>query len=62
MRHCSFQKNICANSLVCYNNPGGLFMKEILIATGNAHKVEEFKEMLEPLGYTIKSLKDLKSA
>ena len=34
-------------------------MKEILIATGNAHKVEEFKEMLEPLGYTVKSMKDL---
>lgn len=34
-------------------------MKEILIATGNAHKVEEFKEMLEPLGYQVKSLKDL---
>ena len=35
-------------------------MKEILIATGNAHKVEEFKEMLEPMGYIVKSLKDLK--
>lgn len=35
-------------------------MKEILIATGNAHKVEEFKEMLEPLGYQVKSMKDLK--
>ena len=34
-------------------------MKEILIATGNEHKVKEFKEMLEPMGYTIKSLKDL---
>lgn len=34
-------------------------MKEILIATANAHKVEEFKEMLEPLGYQVKSLKDL---
>lgn len=34
-------------------------MKEILIATGNAHKVEEFKEMLEPMGYHVKSLKDL---
>ena len=37
-------------------------MKEILIATGNAHKVEEFKEMLEPMGYTVKSLKDLKES
>ena len=35
-------------------------MKEILIATGNAHKVEEFEEMLKPLGYHVKSLKDLK--
>lgn len=34
-------------------------MKEILIATSNSHKVEEFKEMLEPLGYQVKSLKDL---
>lgn len=34
-------------------------MKDILIATGNAHKVEEFKAMLEPLGYHIRSLKDL---
>lgn len=34
-------------------------MKEILIATSNDHKVEEFKEMLEPLGYQVKSLKDL---
>lgn len=34
-------------------------MKEILIATSNAHKVEEFKEMLVPLGYQVKSLKDL---
>lgn len=34
-------------------------MEEILIATGNEHKVEEFKEMLEPLGYRVLSLKDL---
>ena len=34
-------------------------MKEILIATSNAHKVEEFREMLEPLGYHVKSMKDL---
>ena len=34
-------------------------MKEILISTSNDHKVEEFKEMLEPLGYQVKSLKDL---
>lgn len=35
-------------------------MKEILIATANEHKVYEFKKMLEPLGYIVKSLKDLK--
>lgn len=34
-------------------------MKEILIATSNAHKVEEFKTMLEPLGYQVKSCLDL---
>lgn len=34
-------------------------MKEILIATSNSHKVEEFKEILEPLGYQVRSLKDL---
>ncbi len=34
-------------------------MKEIFIATSNLHKVEEFKEMLQPLGYNVKSLRDL---
>ncbi|MGN1343809.1 MAG: RdgB/HAM1 family non-canonical purine NTP pyrophosphatase [Traorella sp.] len=34
-------------------------MKEILIASGNAHKIKEFREMLEPMGYQVKSLKDL---
>lgn len=34
-------------------------MKEILIATKNKHKVEEFKLMLEPLGYEVKSLLDI---
>lgn len=34
-------------------------MKELFIATANAHKVEEFKTMLEPLGYEIKCLNDL---
>lgn len=34
-------------------------MEEIMIATSNAHKVEEFKTMLEPLGYQVKSLLDL---
>lgn len=33
-------------------------MKEIVIATGNLHKVQEFRSMLEPLGYQVKSLKD----
>ncbi len=31
---------------------------EITIATGNAGKVREFKRMLEPLGYTVFSLKE----
>ena len=34
-------------------------MKKIMIATSNAHKVEEFKSMLEPLGYEVSSLLDL---
>lgn len=34
-------------------------MKQIMIATGNAHKVAEFKQMLEPLGYEVKSMLDL---
>ncbi len=34
-------------------------MKEILIATSNAHKVDEFREMLEPEGYVVKSLLDI---
>lgn len=34
-------------------------MKQIMIATSNAHKVEEFKRMLEPYGYEVKSLLDL---
>lgn len=34
-------------------------MKELMIATKNMHKVEEFKTMLEPLGYEVKSLFDL---
>ena len=33
-------------------------MKDLLIATGNANKVREYREMLEPLGYRIRSLKD----
>lgn len=34
-------------------------MKEIFIATSNANKVREFSQMLEPLGYTVKSLLDV---
>lgn len=34
-------------------------MKQILIATKNKHKVEEFSEMLEPLGYEVKCLYDI---
>lgn len=34
-------------------------MKELFIATANAHKLNEFKGMLEPLGYLVKSLNDL---
>ena len=34
-------------------------MKELMIATSNLHKVEEFKAMLEPLGYHVKSLLDI---
>ncbi|MCF0116024.1 MAG: RdgB/HAM1 family non-canonical purine NTP pyrophosphatase [Erysipelotrichaceae bacterium] len=32
---------------------------EIFIATANEHKVYEFKKMLEPLGYSVKSMLDL---
>lgn len=35
-------------------------MKKILIATKNAHKVREFKEILEPMGYEVLSLLDIK--
>ena len=34
-------------------------MKKILLASKNAHKVEEFQAILEPYGYTVISLKDL---
>lgn len=33
--------------------------KVIVVASGNQGKIREFKEMLEPLGYTVKSLKEL---
>lgn len=34
-------------------------MKSLWIATGNAHKLQEFRTMLTPLGYSIKGLHDL---
>ncbi len=34
-------------------------MKDIVIATGNPHKVIEMKKMLEPLGYNVLTLKDI---
>ena len=34
-------------------------MKKVVFATGNAHKIEEAKAILLPLGYEIISLKDL---
>ncbi len=37
-------------------------MKELMIATSNAHKVDEFKKMLEPKGIVVKSLLDLKES
>lgn len=37
-------------------------MKQIMIATSNAHKVAEFTRMLEPFGYEVKSLLDLDDA
>lgn len=35
-------------------------MKPLMIATANAHKVAEFRQMLAPLGFDVKSLLDLK--
>ncbi len=34
-------------------------MKQLMIATSNAHKVNEFEALLKPLGYEVKSLLDL---
>ena len=34
-------------------------MKDIMIATGNKNKVREYKEMLEPLGYTVHDLSEI---
>ena len=33
--------------------------REIVIASGNAHKVAEFRTMLEPLGFSVLSAADL---
>ena len=33
-------------------------MKTLILATNNKHKLREFKEMLEPIGYEVKTLKD----
>lgn len=33
-------------------------MKKIVVASTNKGKIREFKEMLEPMGYTVKSLAD----
>lgn len=35
------------------------YKKEIVVATGNAHKLEEIKKIFDGLDYDIKSLKDL---
>ncbi len=37
-------------------------MKKIVIASGNAGKIKEFKSMLEPEGYEVISMKDLDGA
>lgn len=34
-------------------------MKQIMLATSNQHKAEEFAAMLKPLGYSVKTLLDL---
>lgn len=34
-------------------------MKDIMIATGNSNKVREYREMLEPLGYTVHDLHEI---
>ncbi len=34
-------------------------MKQLIIATSNPHKVEEYKAILEPMGYHVKSLRDV---
>ena len=37
-------------------------MKKIVIASGNAGKIKEFKSMLEPEGYEVISMKELEGA
>ncbi|MBR2827337.1 MAG: RdgB/HAM1 family non-canonical purine NTP pyrophosphatase [Erysipelotrichaceae bacterium] len=34
-------------------------MKEIMIATGNKNKTREYREMLEPLGYSVHDLSEI---
>lgn len=34
-------------------------MKDIMIATGNPNKVREYREMLEPLGFTVHDLTEI---
>ncbi|MGI6608841.1 MAG: RdgB/HAM1 family non-canonical purine NTP pyrophosphatase [Erysipelotrichaceae bacterium] len=34
-------------------------MKDVMIATGNSNKVKEYRQMLEPLGYTVHELKEI---
>lgn len=36
-------------------------MKKIMIASSNAHKIEEFRQMLEPLGFKVTSCLDLEN-
>ena len=37
-------------------------MKKIIVASGNAGKIKEFKSMLEPEGYEVISMKELDGA
>ncbi len=35
------------------------YKKEAVIASGNQHKIQEFKQMLEPLGFKVYSMKEM---
>lgn len=35
-------------------------MKDVMIASGNENKIKEYKQMLEPLGYVVHDLKEIK--